>query len=260
MPRWFLLYDSEPLPGAENMARDEHLFNLCHDQKVGFLRIYSWLTPTFSIGASQKTSRAIYLPYLEQQRLTFVRRITGGKTVLHDHEVTYAVISSEDLFFKDNDLTKSYMLIAKFLVKMLEGIGIHAQLSSGSSASLARSNQPCFSFPTTHEIEIKGKKIIGSAQKRDKRALLQHGSIPLTMNFDMYAQGTLSNVDLLRKKMTTIQQEADCTAEQLIEAMISSFTEFASVDLHPYVLNEEDKKEIDRLKEKYLSDRWNHML
>ena len=200
MPKWFLLYDSEPLPGADNMARDEYLYNLCHQEKFGFLRIYSCSAPTFSIGASQKTSRAINLPYLEQHNLAFVRRITGGKTVLHDNEVTYAVISSEDIFFKDNDLYNSYMLIAGFLMKVLESIGIKAQLSGSSSYALARSNQPCFSFPTANEIEIKGKKIIGSAQKRDKYALLQHGSIPLSMNFNMYAQGTLSTAAFLQKK------------------------------------------------------------
>jgi len=260
MPEWFLLYDSEPLPGAVNMARDEYLFNLCHQEKIGFLRIYSWLTPTFSIGASQKTSRAINLSYLEQNNLSFVRRITGGKTVLHDHEVTYAVISSEDIFFKDKDLYNSYMLIAGFLMNVLQSIGVEAQFSTSSSSALARSDQPCFSFPTTNEIEIKGKKIIGSAQKRDKYALLQHGSIPLSMDFDMYAQGTQAKAAFLQNKMTTIQQETSCTAQEVIRSMIASFKTFINADLKEYVLSEEDKKEIDKVKEKYLTDNWNRML
>jgi lipoate-protein ligase A len=53
MSTWFLLHDKKPLPAAQNMARDEYLFNLCHQKKLGFFRLYSWEKPTFSFGVSQ---------------------------------------------------------------------------------------------------------------------------------------------------------------------------------------------------------------
>ena len=72
---------------------------------------------------------------------------TGGKTVLHDHEITYAVVSSEDLFFKEHDLHQSYMLISRVLVQAMRSLGVDASLSKGSAAELSRSSNPCFSFP-----------------------------------------------------------------------------------------------------------------
>ena len=77
MPSWFLLCEPEPLPAAENMARDEHLFNLCHETKRGFLRLYGWRTPTFSIGVSQPARRALDLEFIRARGCEYVRRLTS---------------------------------------------------------------------------------------------------------------------------------------------------------------------------------------
>ena len=199
-PSWFLLLETEPRRAAENMARDEYLFRLCHERKCGFFRIYAWERPSFSTGVSQKADKALNLDFIKANGCDYVRRITGGKTVLHDHEITYAVASSEDLFFKEHDLHQSYLLISRVLVQALQSLGVEAALSQGSPSELSRSHNPCFSFPTPNEIEVNGKKIIGSAQKRDKQALLQHGSIPLTMNYDLYAGGANFTARFHKKK------------------------------------------------------------
>lgn len=164
-PSWFLLLETEPRRAAENMARDEYMFQLCHESKRGFLRIYAWERPSFSTGVSQKAAKALDLDFIKANGCDYVRRISGGKTVLHDHEITYAVASSEDLFFKEHDLHQSYLLISRVLVRALQSLGVAATLSAGSPAELSRSLNPCFSFPTPNEIEVSGKKIIGSAQK-----------------------------------------------------------------------------------------------
>jgi len=254
---WFLLLEKEPLPAAENMARDEFLFQLCHEKKIGFFRLYTWDKPSFSFGVSQKISRAVDLDFVEKNGCSFVRRITGGKTVLHDDEVTYSVISSEDIFYRDNDLYRSYMLISTILVNAFHSLGLDAYLSKGSPSHLSRSNNPCFSFPTPNELEIDGKKIVGSAQKRDHIALLQHGSIPISMNFDLYAGGANSTPEAIKGSMTTLAQLSSITREDLIRALITAFRDFIRSPLENYRFTPEEIISIAQFKEKYLSHQWN---
>jgi lipoate-protein ligase A len=260
MARWFLLVDRSPLPAAVNMARDEHLFERCHRQKLGFLRLYSWQIPTFSFGVSQRIEKVVNLDFVRSRRLDYVRRITGGKTVLHDDEITYAVASSEDIFYRDHDLYKSYLLISRALVQAFRSLNIDAVLAEGSSGGLARSNNPCFSFPTPNEIEIGGKKIVGSAQKRDKHALLQHGSIPVTMDHSLYAEGAHFEAGVLKGSMTTLSEAAPVSREDLLQALIGSFQEFVGQPLETYEPEENEDQHIARLTEKYRSRDWNHRL
>ena len=257
MPSWFLLHEPEPLPAAENMARDEHLFHLCHEKKCGFLRLYAWARPTFSIGVSQKARRALDLDFIRSAGGDYVRRLTGGKAVLHHHEITYAVVSSEDLFFEEHDLHQSYMLISRVLVQAIRSLGVDASLSKGSAAELSRSSNPCFSFPTPHEIEVNGKKIVGSAQKRDKQALLQHGSIPLAMDYDLYAGGANFPAAALRQSMTTWSDISSREPRELQAALVQSFGEFTGSRLEPMAFGAADEIRIGALREKYASDAWN---
>jgi lipoate-protein ligase A len=260
MPAWFLLLETEPKPAAENMARDEYLFRLCHDSRRGFLRIYSWARPTFSTGVSQKAAKALNLDFIRANGCDYVRRITGGKTVLHDNEITYAIASSEDLFFKEHDLHQSYLLISRVLVQALRSLGVDAVLSQGSPSELSRSHNPCFSFPTPNEIEVNGRKIIGSAQKRDKQALLQHGSIPLTMNYERYAAGANFSPELLARSMTTWSDISGRSREELTAALVESFGSFVGGDFSPLELSREDQLQLAALTEKYSSDAWNLVL
>lgn len=242
------------------MAVDEYLFNLCHQKKLGFFRLYSWEKPTFSFGVSQKITRAIDVDFIQQNNCDYVRRITGGKTVLHHHEITYAVISSEDTFYRDNDLYRSYMLISTVLVNAFHTLGLDARLSKGSPSHLAKSNNPCFSFPTANELEINGKKIVGSAQKRDNRALLQHGSIPISMDYELYAAGTHSRPAIIKRSMTTLSEAADKTKNQLIQALIDSFQTFIRQPMEEFEFQQEDIQTIAEIEKKYKSKDWNYKL
>nr|NIM15982.1 hypothetical protein [Candidatus Aminicenantes bacterium]NIM82760.1 hypothetical protein [Candidatus Aminicenantes bacterium]NIN22133.1 hypothetical protein [Candidatus Aminicenantes bacterium]NIN45896.1 hypothetical protein [Candidatus Aminicenantes bacterium]NIN88729.1 hypothetical protein [Candidatus Aminicenantes bacterium] len=188
------------------------------------------------------------------------RRITGGKTVLHHHEITYAVISSEDIFYKDNDLYRSYMLISTMLVNAFHALGLDACLSKGSPSHLAKSNNPCFSFPTPNELEINGKKIVGSAQKRDNQALLQHGSIPISMDYELYAAGTHSRAAVIKRSMTTLSEIADKTTNQLIQALIDSFQTFIRQPMEEFEFQQEDIQAIAKIEKKYNSKDWNYKL
>ena len=149
------------------------------------------------------------------------------------------------------------MLISRIFVHAFNTIGIKATLSKSSSSKLARSSNPCFSFPTPNEIEINGKKIVGSAQKRDKNALLQHGSIPVSMDYNLYAGGSNSNAELIKKNMTTLNEISDKSRDDFIRSFISSFQSFISRELNDFNWNNEDKNEIQKLIKKYSSPEWN---
>ena len=260
MANWFLLFDKIPLSAYQNMARDEYLFHLCHEKKMGFFRLYSWERPTFSFGVSQKIARAVDVDFIAQNNCSFVRRITGGKTVLHNDEITYAVISSEDIFYKDHDLYKSYMLISRVLVDAFHLIGVEAYLSAGSSPLLSKTNNPCFSFPTPNELEINGKKIVGSAQKRNNKALLQHGSIPISMDYGLYAGGAHSKADILKGTMTTLSETSNKSRDDLCRALIESFQAFIGEPLEEFELDGRDKQAIAEIEKKYSSHDWNYRL
>jgi lipoate-protein ligase A len=262
MPNWFLLFDKTPLSASENMARDEYLFNICHKKKMGFFRLYSWDIPSFSFGVSQKITRAVDVDFVKKNDCAYVRRITGGKTVLHNHEITYSVVSSEAIFYKENDLYRSYMLISKVLVDALRALGMDAYLSGGvpDHLSLAKSSNPCFSFPTPNEIEIGGKKIVGSAQKRDNKALLQHGSIPLSMNYELYAGGTGSRPGIIARSMTTLNDVSDKKPDDLCRSLIESFENFIGQPLKEFEFDNSQKQAAAEIEKKYRSHDWNHRL
>jgi lipoyl(octanoyl) transferase len=259
MTSWFLLAEPEPFSAAENMARDESLFRLCHLRPMGVLRVYGWEKPSFSYGASQRVDRAVDVSYVREHGGEYVRRITGGKTVLHNDEVTYAVASSEEIFYSGNDLYQSYLLISRVLVKALQSLGLDALLSKGSSSELARSDNPCFSFPTANEIEVNGRKIVGSAQKRDRQALLQHGSIPLTMDYDLYAHGARFDARLLRNSMVALQEVSRVTGTSLRLALETAFADFVGAPLVPFEMGELQDGGLDELRRKYGSPEWNHL-
>jgi lipoate-protein ligase A len=257
MPEWFLLHDLNTCSAAENMARDEYLFHLCRSRKCGFLRVYSWSRPTFSFGVNQKISRALNLEFIRQHDHAFVRRITGGKTVLHDHEITYALATSEDIFFRENDLYRSYLLISQVIARAFENIGVKAMLCSARSSAYSRTDHPCFSFPAPNEIEIDGKKIVGSAQKRDKLALLQHGSIPITMDYELYSRGTHASQSFLENRMTTLSEVTNRPADDFRHSLISSFEDFLGVKFGSFHPDRDENDEIRKITEKYQSRDWN---
>ncbi|HDP95186.1 MAG TPA: lipoate--protein ligase family protein [Candidatus Aminicenantes bacterium] len=258
MSRWFLLLDKTPLSAAVNMARDEFLFHWCQTHEAGILRLYAWERPAFSIGVSQKSARAVDLNILNDGNHPLVRRITGGKTVLHDDEITYAVVSSEAIFHKDHDLLQSYRLIAQILVDGLKRLNIPAKLSTARQPALARSDHPCFSFPTPNEIEIGDKKIIGSAQKRNHQALLQHGSIPFSMNYELYARGTRMRPDRIRDSMTTLGDvQPQLNRDALTRAIVDAFLAFTQETFEEFDIEAQNPRMLDALVDKYRGDDWN---
>ncbi|MDT8367996.1 MAG: hypothetical protein RQ745_02225 [Longimicrobiales bacterium] len=178
--RWTILRDGA-LPGVANMARDAALARLVSvgvaraDPPAAFLRFYAWARPTLSFGRNEP-ARARFDPgALAEAGVDAVRRSTGGRVVLHDREVTYAVVVPARALGGPRE---TYRRIHAALARGLAAMG--AEIALAEDAPAARPDAgPCFDLPAGGEVTARGRKLVGSAQARIGGALLQHGSILL---------------------------------------------------------------------------------
>ena len=170
---------------AFNMAVDEALL-LSYEagQSPPTLRVYTWFSPTLSLGYAQNVEKEVDVAACRQHGVTLVRRPTGGRAVLHDQEATYSVVMPLRLADREASITEHYHRIGLALAAALRHAGLAVRLERPSVLSAApRSASPaCFAAMSRYELSATGRKLVGSAQKRGRRSLLQHGSIPLAMD------------------------------------------------------------------------------
>ncbi|MEW6456882.1 MAG: lipoate--protein ligase family protein [Acidobacteriota bacterium] len=261
MNNWFIKIEEKPYSGSWNMAVDEFLFNEVQKEEKTILRFYEWEIPTLSIGFSQRVNRILNMEYLEKNRVPFVRRITGGKVVFHNDEITYSISSSEKIFFEKKSLSEAYTMISGALIEGLKKLSIKAELSGRSPKFLSKSDLPCFSFSSKDEILVNGKKIVGSAQKRKENCLIQHGSIPISVKREEIANLTYSDKEILEEKMTTIGEilNRDVDKIELIEAFKRGFEKYFEVKVIDYKEPSYFFELVEKLNIKYKSKEWNYL-
>ncbi len=258
MTDWELIYDREPLRGSWNMAVDEYLFLLAQKSQKTYLRFYTWLRPTASLGCSQDINKVLNLEECRKRGVDVVRRMTGGKLVLHHLEVTYSVASARaDLFTAT--LEGSYRLISEALVRGLELLGLSAGLAASTPSAYARSQLPCFAYPARNEVEINGRKAIGSAQKRSGTSFLQHGSIPLVKEVELLSAISYGLDPERADSMTSLSDELGkpVSYDQAVGCLIEGFRQQFQVELSSRQLAPEENRIIARIEsEKYASWSW----
>jgi lipoate-protein ligase A len=256
-PGFFLLRHDRALPGSLNMAVDGHLLASLGEAPRTVLRFYQWERPTASLGAGQTAARVVDPEFCRAHGIDIVRRITGGKLVLHHQEVTYSVTSNDVGTFSDT-LGGSYKRISQALVCGLEGMGLKASLADKAPPFYAKGTMPCFSLPAQDEIEIGGLKIVGSAQKRTGGRFLQHGSIPLAHDVDL-----LRAVSLYKAeggiRMTSLSRELgrEVDFDWAVDRLTAGFEAFFGVTLCPLTLEPADWEAIRALEAgKYAHPAW----
>jgi lipoyl(octanoyl) transferase len=170
MDSWQLIVTPK-VSGSKNMETDIKLFD---DFEKGIipstLRIYSWEPKCISVGYSQDM--------IKKDGWDSVRRPTGGGVVYHiESEVTYSLVTAIDNPILPKGLVPAYKKISEAIVLGLKKIGVDAGITTHDDPRPTTQNGLCFDYPAEYEIISDGKKIVGSAQKRGKKALLQQGSI-----------------------------------------------------------------------------------
>ncbi len=199
-----------PLDGPTNMARDEALMLLhARGGTLPTLRLYRWSPACLSLGRFQRGSE-IERRRCDEVGVHVVRRPSGGRALLHDDELTYALVVRADSPLGRGSILESYKRISTALLAGLKRLGAEVELAhvrrpiggqrppakeAGASHELPvahhrlsaagrPSSAACYDTPAAYELTVGGRKLVGSAQTRCEGAVLQHGAIPLSPHAD----------------------------------------------------------------------------
>jgi lipoate-protein ligase A len=173
IPRLRVLIESEPHSGRRNMAIDETLLETAISANTATLRWYQWSEPTVSLGYFQKNAELTNDTVLS--RLPVVRRLSGGGAILHDDELTYCVAlpATQTLFGQPHEL---YDIVHMAVAEGLRHLGYPVSFR-GSTLKVPNEPLLCFQRQDEHDLTLFGKKVLGSAQRRRRGAIMQHGSL-----------------------------------------------------------------------------------
>ena len=188
-----------------NMAIDEALL---HYSEIPTLRLYRWKPKAVSVGYNQDI-KEVNINYCRKNKIDIVKRITGGKAVFHDNEITYRLIIPENANLLPQGITQSYQIIADALVIAFKKISINAEIKKQKEKI---TTPICFNSSNWYELLTNNKKISGSAQRRINGKVLQHGSILIDFDckknkllFD--SKNPFDSIDNLKKRITSIKNE-----------------------------------------------------
>ena len=153
--------------GAENMRLDLEMLERAINENVEepLFRLYGWAPKCISLGRNQKDD------FLNGE-IDSVRRLTGGRALLHDNEVTYCYVGKAN---EHESVIDSYKKISGILIDFFDTLGI--KLEYGENKRVSTHYDYCMLLSTGADVCYQGKKIIGSAQCRKNGYILQHGSI-----------------------------------------------------------------------------------
>jgi lipoate-protein ligase A len=142
------------------------------------LRFYRWAPPCVSLGRHQKLSD-VDREVCAARGYDIVRRPTGGRAILHTDELTYSVAAPDSDPRVAGGVMDAYHHLSQGLVAGLRLLGIAADEAPGSNRAGPNVSAACFEVPSAYEICVGGRKLMGSAQYRAGRMVLQHGTLPL---------------------------------------------------------------------------------
>ena len=256
---WRLIV-TEPLDGPANMALDEALWR---SRLAGHcpptLRFFAWAPPAMSIGYGQRLDRGVDLDACRALGIGLVRRPTGGSAIYHDgpeRELTYSVVAAVDDFDGAGGVLQSYDWISRGLVAGLRRLGVVAEMVPVVPTV---SEPPAFCFARTgsYEIEVGGRKLVGSAQRRRTGGFLQHGSVLLGVDA-LRVRRIFPEADPLGG-MTTIEAGLGRrpSFDEVASALVDGFIEAHGLSLVPGGLTDSEARAAERLaRDKYGTDAW----
>lgn len=164
------------LTGQENMRIDSDLLDSAIENKLDYpiFRLYAWKPACVSLGRNQKDD-FLDRSFLKENNIDVVRRLTGGRALLHADEITYSFICPTSYLKNGEHVVSSYKEISRILIGKFKTIGI--DLDFGSNKPIKTGFDYCMLISTGADLCYHGKKLIGSAQCRKQGYILQHGSI-----------------------------------------------------------------------------------
>lgn len=163
------------------MQIDSDLLDFAIKNKLSepIFRLYAWSPACVSLGRNQSDD-FLDKEFLKSKNIDVVRRLTGGRALLHDKELTYSYICPISSLENGESVVNSYKEISELLINGFKKLGIDIEFPQKKCAHTKFDY--CMSISTGADLSFEGKKLIGSAQFRKEGYILQHGSI--LFNYD----------------------------------------------------------------------------
>lgn len=192
--------------GAENMQLDGKMLEGAIENHIQepIFRLYGWAPKCISLGRNQKDG------FLTGE-IPAVRRLTGGRALLHDDEITYSCVFPISCIPNGESVTESYKYISGILINFFKTLGV--ELDFGENKKVSTNFDYCMLLSTGADVCYRGQKIIGSAQCRKQGYILQHGSILL--GYDKELLERLFN-EKVQGIVTVREILPDITKEELV--------------------------------------------
>jgi lipoate-protein ligase A len=257
---WRLLI-TEPADGATNRAVDEAVWR---GRQAGTspptLRFFAWAPPTVSLGYGQALGRDVDVEACRALGVGLVRRPTGGSAIYHDgpeRELTYSVMATAGDLGIGGDLLETYQWIGRALLRGLKALGAPAELVPERPPA---GPVPAFCFARTgvFEIEAGGRKLVGSAQRRQGDSFLQHGAVLLGVDEPRLRALFPTTPDPL-STLTTLETALGRrpSFDDVAAALAAAFEREHGLDLRPGGLDGDETERMERLvRERYTSPAW----
>ena len=279
--KWRLIKDGYH-NGFMNMAIDEAIMIAHREGLVSpTIRFYQWSPPAVSLGYFQDLKKEIDIDACQDMGVDIVRRPTGGKAVLHDKELTYSFVIKEDHPLVNDSILETYKKISGGIIKGLSCLGVKAELvpvreklknDSLNKEKISKILHPdiksiCFSVPSQYEVQVNGKKIVGSAQVRKGGIVLQHGSLLIKLEKDkLFSVFNFPSVQVREKlksrfNATSLEEilKKRIDFSELSEILPRGFEEEFGVKLVEGKLTEQEEKvSKDLFENKYSTYEWNY--
>jgi lipoyl(octanoyl) transferase len=235
------------------------------------IRLYRWSPPCLSFGRNQPTRGLYDLARARSVGIDFVRRPTGGQAVLHDDELTYAVVAPAAMIGRPR---AAYRRINEALVAGLRTLGLPAAVApavsgpddaSGTRSPVVPWTEACFRRPAPGEVVVGPRKLVGSAQRTEGRAILQHGSVLVGGSqgaAEDLLEGAGSAASIVAVSgapgWTTIEAELGSRPAwaELAKALVAGFEMVLGTSLAPSTLSPQEMKGAAGLRERFASDEW----
>ncbi len=206
------------------------------------LHFYRRNTPTVSLGYFEDVEEKVDLDVVREHSIHLVRRMSGGSAIYTDEgQLIYSVILAKE--FVPSDPNETYEMICSAVIKAIESFGLQAE------------------FKPINDILIGGKKVSGSAQKRHRNTVIQHGSLIVDTDFELMFKVLKTDEDKPRgrEEMTCLREELgrEVNMEEVKKAVVDGFSEVFNVTIEQGMLTHFEKDTIDELiEEKYGADQY----
>jgi lipoyl(octanoyl) transferase len=229
MKKWRFIFSGHHQPPL-NMAIDETLLDLYLLSPEPTLRIYGWEPHGFSLGCSQEAELVLHVEKCIKDNIPFVKRATGGGIIFHGNEVTYSLVCSEEDIGFPPSVKDAYRIICSFLMESYKRLGLQPCFAMESPEGRQKIKSTfCFSSFEDYDILVRGKKIGGNAQKRKKKIILQHGSVPLSLSMSTISRYVKEPLMAAEKNSISLEEAAGRNvpfgefADVMRESFISAF-------------------------------------